>query len=93
MEKLKGRIIEILEPEEGVTAKGKKWVSQKMIILCDDDQEYVCLNTSTQIIVKYSYKEGKNIETDYLIRSFKHAERWFTDVEWCKIEEIVEFSL
>lgn len=81
MEKLKGKIIEILEPEEGVTAKGDKWVSQKMIVQTFDDDELVCIELTPAIIEKENYQKGQEIEFDVRIRSFNNAGRWFTTVE------------
>ena len=84
---IEGKLINVLEPQEGTSVKGQ-WKKQDFIIETTDQYpKKVCVsawNDKTEELAKL--KIGQTIKASINIESREYNSKWYTDVKVWKLE-------
>lgn len=88
-----GKIVEVSEPQSGVSANGNAWKKQECVI------EEVANKTfldkfafrvfGEDKIAEMNIKKGENITLNFAIRSRNYNGKWYTDIDAISIERVV----
>lgn len=78
--KIKGTVVHIAEPKEGISKLGKAWNSQDFTIQHGDDDRFLKFASFTLFgeKTKYMPAEGELVEVNFDIDARKWQEKYFT---------------
>lgn len=84
---LQGRVIDILEPKSGQSARGS-WKKQEFIVETDETYpKKVCIVNWNDKIDLSSLKKGEDVNVSINIESREYNGNWYTDVKVWKIDK------
>lgn len=83
---VKGKIIEILEPKSGQSARGS-WKKQDFILETDDSfPKKVCISNWNDKVDLAAIKPGSEVNAHINIESREYNGNWYTDVKVWKMD-------
>lgn len=87
---IEGKIIAILEPREGVSARGTQWKSQDFVI--ETHEQYpkkCCFNVfGAEKIQLFNIQGGEELRVSFDIDAHEYQGRWFNSIRAWKVERI-----
>jgi hypothetical protein len=78
---IKGKIIQVLPPQGGISKSGNHWKKQEYILLTPEDQpSKVKFDLFGDLVDKFPLTVGDIVTIDINIESREYNGRWYTDV-------------
>lgn len=78
---IKGKIIQVLPPQGGISKSGNQWKKQEYILLTPEDQpSKVKFDLFGDLVDKFPLTVGDIVTIDINIESREYNGRWYTDV-------------
>jgi hypothetical protein len=92
---VKGRINQILKPENGVSKAGKEWSKQEFVIETDEQfPRKVCFTLfGDKISLMEGLAAGEEVEVAFNLESREYNGRWFHNINAWKIDKVTENNL
>jgi hypothetical protein len=86
---VKGKIIQLLKAESGVSRAGKEWKKQEFILETDEQfPRKVCFTLfGDKVDLLDGLKAGTEVEVSFNLESREFNGRWFTNVNAWKIDK------
>lgn len=92
---VKGRVNQILKPENGVSKAGKEWNKQEFVIETDEQfPRKVCFTLfgdKTSLIEGLS--AGEEVDVSFNLESREYNGRWFHNINAWKIDKVASDNL
>lgn len=85
---IKGKIIEVLPLQSGVSQAGKQWKKQEFVVETPDQfPRKVCMTLFGDRVDQYPVAIGDDVVVSIDIESREYNGRWYTNVNAWKIEK------
>ncbi len=85
---IKGKIIQVLPPQGGVSKAGKDWKKQEYVLETQENfPKKVCFNLFGDRIDQYPMSVGEEVTVSFDLESREYNGRWYTDVRAFKVEK------
>lgn len=90
---IKGRIIQILPLQSGMSKAGNEWKKQEYIL--ETDAQYpkkVCFNLFGDKIDQYPMTVGEEVVISLDVESREFNGRWYTDLRAWKVDKVADMA-
>lgn len=86
---IKGKIIQVLPAQGGVSKAGKDWKKQEYVLETQETYpKKICFNFFNERIDQYPMSVGDEVVVSVDIESREFNGRWYTDVRGFKVEKV-----
>lgn len=86
---IKGKVIEVLDTQQGVSKSGKPWKKKEYVIeTYDTYPRKVCFAMMNDNADKYPLRNGQDVIVHFDINANEYNGRWYNSINGWKIEYI-----